>query len=139
MRPSKSCCAFKRFNCAVDRELRQLALNLERIAQLLGRDAHAVQAIGQVDPAGMLDRGPQFHGAAGGLRAGFGERASLRHRARPRRGDANQPLAQLVELRGLDLGSSMSRRRFWRSSFTACANAGDGAHGRGVLLLELGK
>ena len=115
---------------------RQLALNLERVAQLLGGDAHPVEAIGQVDPAGMLDRGAQLDGASLGLRGGFSERAPLRHRARRRRGDADQPLAQLVELRGLDRGQHLATpllplvvHRF--------ANAGDGAHGSGALFGQL--
>ncbi len=67
IRPSRSC---RRLSCAmraVPRERFQLALDLQRIAQLLGRDANGVQPIGQVQAAGVLDRRWQSLGPAAHL------------------------------------------------------------------------
>ena len=60
MRPSRSCAcfsvriraAFARRRCAMQTSP---STHLQRVAQLLHRDAHLVQAIGQVDAGGVLD------------------------------------------------------------------------------------
>ena len=101
------------------RDVRQLALDLERVAQLLGL-RRARDAADRPGRCRRRDRSPpSVSSRAGRLLRGLGQRVRRRLAAStPARRPVTEPLAQLVEPRGV-ITSSISRRRFCRSSMTA--------------------
>ena len=139
MRPSRSCCVFSRLRRARRSRLRQLALNLERVAQLLGGDAHAVQPLGQVDAAGALDRGAQRARALRRLRRGLGHARRAAPRRGVGRGDVDQPLAQLLEPRRRDLVEHLAPALLPLVDHGLRGRGAMARGRRGALCLELGK